>query len=75
MLERLDRLLGRWVHRGYGLVAAVIGGAAACGGYQIVVVDGHLPGLLLLVPGAAAFVFGIRLIWTAGRRRLSDLEF
>jgi hypothetical protein len=75
VLERLDRFLGKWLHRGYGLVATLIGGAAVYAGYQIVVVDGQLPGLLLLLPGAAALVFGIWLIWTAGRRRLSDLEF
>lgn len=75
MLERVDRFLGRWVHRGYGLVATLIGGGAVYGGYQIVVVDGQLPGLLLLLPGAAALAYGIWLILTAGRRRLSDLDF
>lgn len=75
MLQRLDRFFGRWAYRVLGLVVAFLGAAAARAGYHIVVVEGRLPGLLLLLPGAAAAVYGARLIWTAGRRRLSDMEF
>jgi hypothetical protein len=75
VLQRLDRFLGRWTYRVLGLFVALLGAAAARAGYQIVVVEGRWPGLLLLLPGGAAAVYGIRLIWTAGRRRLSDAEF
>lgn len=75
MLQRLDRFLGRWAYRVLGLFVALLGAAAARAGYEIVVVEGRLPGLLLLLPGAAAAVYGVRLIWTAGRRRFSDMEF
>lgn len=75
VLQRLDRFLGRWAYRVLGFVVAFLGAAAARAGYVIVVVEGRLPGLLLLLPGAAAAVYGVWMIWTAGRRRLSDVEF
>lgn len=75
MLERLDGFMGRWAYRAMGLVVAFLGGAAAHAGYLIVAGEGRLLGLLLLVPGVAAALYGLRLMWTAGGRRLSDMDF